>query len=112
MMAWPVPSLFVAGLLSFSPLIFVNELGLPLSQVLAFLTLSSFRTILGRVLSGFFLDPVRRLSPSGMKIYLAIGVAFFGIAPFTIVLTNWSAGVLLALLCAQYLFQGLWAGAA
>ena len=111
-MAWPIPSLFVAGLLSFYPLIFVNDLGLSLPQVLGFLTFSSFMTILGRILSGLFLDPVRRLSPSGMKIYLAIGVAFFGIVPFVVVVTTWSTTMLLVLLCAQYLLQGLWAGAA
>nr|WP_296768870.1 MFS transporter [Rhodococcus sp. (in: high G+C Gram-positive bacteria)] len=111
-MAWPVPAMFVTGLLSFYPLIFVNDLGLSLPQVLAFLTFSSFMTILGRVLSGFFLDPIRKLSPSGMKIYLAVGVAFFGIMPFVIIAATWSTAVLFVLLCAQYLLQGLWAGAA
>lgn len=111
-LAWPLPAMFVAGLLSFYPLIFVNDLGLSLSQVLAFLTFSSFMTIVGRFLSGLFLDPIRRLSPSGMKTYLGVGVAFFGIMPFAILATEWSAAVLLVLLCAQYLLQGLWAGAA
>ena len=110
-MAWPLPAMFVAGLLSFYPLIFVRELGLSVSQVLAFLTFSSFMTIVGRILAGFVLDPIRRLSTSGLKVFLAVGVAFFGIVPFLIVLTDWPAAVLLVLLCFQYLLQGLWAAA-
>lgn len=112
LMAWPVPVVLMQGVLSFYPLIFTRDLGMPLPQVLAFLTFSGFLTIVGRFLAGIVLDPVRQLSPSGLKLFLAAGVVMIGGIPFVVLAGHWGATEILVLLCAQYLLQGLWAGCA
>ena len=112
MVAWPVPCVFMLGLLGFYPLIFITDFHLPASEVLALLTFSSFLTIAGRLAAGLVLDRIRAWSPNGLRLALGIGVVFLGLMPFIVVSGHWNGTQLLALLCVQYLTQGLWAGVA
>ncbi|MGH3249594.1 MAG: MFS transporter [Trebonia sp.] len=110
--AWPVPVIFMLGLMGFYPLIFITDLHLPASEVLSFLTFSAFVTIAGRLASGLVLDRIRAWSPSGLRLSLGIGVVLLGVMPFLVVSVHWNPAQLLTLLCVQFFTQGLWAGAA
>jgi putative MFS transporter len=110
--AWPVPCVFMLGLIGFYPLIFIKDLHMSASEVLSFLTFSSFLTIAGRLAAGIVLDRIRSWSPNGLRLALGIGVIFLGLMPFLVVSSHLNPAQLLTLLCVQYFLQGLWAGSA